>query len=90
MQLAQAHVKDRLQEVVRIVAKALSDINRMNEAAEIYDNFGLFQEAAISYMQAKNFSKAENSAQQINNADVSLPPISFSQSVCLTAFTDWP
>lgn len=42
VQLSQAHAKERLQEVVRIVAKGLTDINRQNEAAEIYENFGLF------------------------------------------------
>lgn len=70
VQLSQAHVKERLQEVVRIVAKGLQDINRTLEAGEIYDNFGLFLDAAICYLQAKNYARAKQSGEQINDHEM--------------------
>lgn len=64
--LAMSHDKDRVNEIVDIVAERLYNIKRYNSAAEIYESIGDYQRAVEFFLVGHNYERAKQVAYQVN------------------------
>jgi len=66
VKLAYNHCKDRLNEVLSIVARKMGEINRYNDAAKMLENLDKWEEAVDVYIQGHEWEKAQNIADRLS------------------------
>jgi len=64
VRLAMKHATERYQDVVSVVAKRLMNIQRFEQAAELYEGIEAYREAVNCYLAAESWEKARVLAQQ--------------------------
>lgn len=61
------YVKERSQEVLKIVCKRLRDIKRFEQAGEYYENLQWYDDACKCYIASQNFERAKESLQNVTD-----------------------
>lgn len=68
--LAMVHDKDRIHEISKIVSKRLREIQRYEQAGELLENIGLFEDAIKTYIIGTLFEKARACNAQVRNQQI--------------------
>ena len=68
--LAMSYEKDRVQEVVTEVGKRLESIKRFEQAGELYETIGFYENAVDCYIIAQNWERAKEVANQVRHTEL--------------------
>ncbi|CAD8094928.1 unnamed protein product [Paramecium sonneborni] len=77
IQIAANYDKDKYPRIVQIVCKRLIEIKKLETAAYLYEQVGQYQEAVTTYVQGREFEKAKQVAQMINNKELNAKLIDY-------------